>query len=872
MKKKILTFFMTLLILITNLSTPVFGFNSYEEYYNTTYLYSLKIPKDIKNVVMDSNLSVVTIPYEDQIRLEIHVEKVEDLIGEDVIEKNNIKDPDKINIKSDIVENTYGNDSYMQQNAVNIAKKFTSTPTVTKVENCKIDRRNGYKIYYNSELTGADGEALTGHGMIMFTIDHGDVYYFVFTDNSLREENIDDYDFFDKAINSINLEDFDYTPFILIGILCAILYVLLMTLYLKAERRAEQRKERKRREKELKKKRALGLEPISHDDDYEYYDEIVIEEADEDEEVDGESVFTVEQIMKLYPSLKDIKIVPKENGTADIVSNGELNGNIIDYKEIEKDLDNKIKSSKEEDKKEESENVNIGNVAAMTKIKDESEFYEFENENDVKEEIGFELVNNSENHVSKATLIDQDYDNDEESFVFEDVDEELYEAKRDKNLNLTFEQPSNKESVNVEEFGEDIENFKDENTSISEEEIFEDVFDNSDEGSEDTGNSDEVILDNVSKEEIESIYDEVYKENEFEETIKEITEETDDDVTDIKEEDGLSDINENKEADNLDLNDKEDISEEVNKESKDVSDEDLEETEEIDVTKEDMPIDEEETSDDVKHDDKDFHLENEDNKEASYEEESSSIDEQDDEKLNTDNAEVLDESENVQHDTLEETSDEQLEENKETEIVEEIESEESNEEVSKENDKEQEDLKDDIEETKEENEDVETQKNEALDDEVSSEEVVNTSDEETSDVEELDENIHENEVFDEVSNEEIESTNEVEQLEEEKQQVIDDKENDISDSEESSNDETSREINEVEEEEISSTDNMDSSLEEYTEDEQSENEADSNNIEDITESSEEKEDIDDIDISNDEDNEKSDNEEDAISKSDKKEK
>ena len=150
MKKKILTFFMTLLILITNLSTPVFGFNSYEEYYNTTYLYSLKIPKDIKNVVMDSNLSVVTIPYEDQIRLEIHVEKVEDLIGEDVIEKNNIKDPDKISIKSDIVENTYGNDAYMQKNAVNIAKKFTSTPTVTKVENCKIDRRNGYKIYYNS--------------------------------------------------------------------------------------------------------------------------------------------------------------------------------------------------------------------------------------------------------------------------------------------------------------------------------------------------------------------------------------------------------------------------------------------------------------------------------------------------------------------------------------------------------------------------------------------------------------------------------------------------------------------------------------------------------------------------------------------------
>ena len=92
-----------------------------------------------------------------------------------------------------------------------------------------------------------------------------------------------------------------------------------MTLYLKAERRAEQRKERRRREKELKKKRALGLEPISHDDDYEYYDKIVLEEADDEEEIDGENVFTVEQIMKLYPSLKDIKIVPKENGTGDVV-------------------------------------------------------------------------------------------------------------------------------------------------------------------------------------------------------------------------------------------------------------------------------------------------------------------------------------------------------------------------------------------------------------------------------------------------------------------------------------------------------------------------------------------------------------------------
>ena len=198
MKKKILAFFMTLLILITTLSTTVFGFNSYEEYYNSTYLYSLKIPKDIKNVVMDVNQAYVTIPYEDQIRLEIHVDKVENLVSEEELEKYDIKNTDKISLKSDIMESTYGNDSYMQQNAVNIAKKFTSLPTITSVERCKIDRRDGYKIYYNTTLTGANNEEMTGHGMILFTVDHGDVYYFVFTDNSLKEENIEDYDFLVK--------------------------------------------------------------------------------------------------------------------------------------------------------------------------------------------------------------------------------------------------------------------------------------------------------------------------------------------------------------------------------------------------------------------------------------------------------------------------------------------------------------------------------------------------------------------------------------------------------------------------------------------------------------------------------------------------
>ena len=81
----------------------------------------------------------------------------------------------------------------------------------------------------------------------------------------------------------------------------------------------------------------------------------------------------------------------------------------------------------------------------MTKIKNDDEFYEFENDNDIKEEVGFELVHNNEKR-EVASILDQDYDNDDEDggFVFEDVDEETYESKRDKNLNLTFEQPDNK--------------------------------------------------------------------------------------------------------------------------------------------------------------------------------------------------------------------------------------------------------------------------------------------------------------------------------------------------------------------------------------------------------------------------------------------
>ncbi|RGD74507.1 hypothetical protein [Anaerofustis stercorihominis] len=384
-----------------------------------------------------------------------------------------------------------------------------------------MDRRNAFKIFYDTKITGADNKAATGHGLILFTIDGGRVYYFVFTDNSLKQANITDYDFIDKAISTVNLEDFDYTPFILIGILCILLYVLLMSLYLKAERRAEERRERKRREKELKRRRALGIEPISQDEDYEYYDEIVLEEADESEELDGESVFTVEQIMKLYPSLKDIKIRPRGDGKDLIETPDTENKNIIDYKEIEEDLDKKIKADKDTEVKEnvvkeetekdtseefevkeqeETKTAEVGEgLAAMTPVSKSEGFYELsEEEDNLKEEIGFELAGRREKGDKLSVKNDNIYDDDGEGFVFEDIDEENIN-KRNDNLDLSFreEYQSPEDSINMEDFGKEIDDdnvsdfdysFEDETTGdipLDEVKIDEeDIVDNSDIGDE----------------------------------------------------------------------------------------------------------------------------------------------------------------------------------------------------------------------------------------------------------------------------------------------------------------------------------------------------------------------------------------------------
>lgn len=479
-KKRILAFIMIFLIALTTLSTTVFGFNSYEEYFNGKYSYSLKIPKDKKNVIMETNQSSVLIPYSEQIRLEINVEDVSTLLTNKEQENYNERDLEKLTLKSDVFENTYASEAYMQKNAVKLIKKFAPSPTLTSIESFKMDRRNAFKIFYNTKITGADNKAATGHGLILFTIDGGRVYYFVFTDNSLKQANITDYDFIDKAISTVNLEDFDYTPFILIGILCILLYVLLMSLYLKAERRAEERRERKRREKELKRRRALGIEPISQDEDYEYYDEIVLEEADESEEVDGESVFTVEQIMKLYPSLKDIKIRPRSDGKDQIETPETENKNIIDYKEIEEDLDKKIKAdedrkSKENEIKEEkdtaeeieakeenfeeSKSAEVGDgLAAMTPVSKSEGFYELREEDDkLKEEIGFELAGRREKGDKLSVKNDNIYDDDGEGFVFEDISEEDIGNKND-NLDLSFreEYQSPEDSINMADFGKEI--------------------------------------------------------------------------------------------------------------------------------------------------------------------------------------------------------------------------------------------------------------------------------------------------------------------------------------------------------------------------------------------------------------------------------
>lgn len=562
MKKKILTFCTIFLIAFTTLNGFVLGFTSYDEYYNTKYLYSIKVPKDIKNVLMENNQSSVIIPYEDQIRLEIKVEDVDDLITDDDIDKYDIRDTDKLDLKSDVFENTYASESYLKENGDKIVKQFAPSPSVTSVESFKMDRRNAFKIFYNTKITSADNKKMTGHGLVLFTIDQGNVYYFIFTDNSLEKSNITDYDFINKAISSINLEDFDYTPFILIGILCVILYILLMSLYLKAEKRAMERKERRLREKELKKKRALGIEPVSRDDEYEYYDEIVLEEADENEEVDGETVFTVEQIMKLYPSLKDIKIRPRGEDSKEEDLSFE-NNNLSEYKDIEKDIENKINNKNEE-------SIELGSgVAAMSAVSgNEPDFFEISDSKDIESEVGFELVkNDDEPERSLYKVVNDEYNDDEDSFVFEDVDETLFEDKKDNNINLTFKQEGsgNDTGVDVNEFGNDIdeetsddfgydfkvndiEKVENDEVVIDEEELFENILEHREDNFKEESDLEPLSeKEEISQEDIEDIISEVAKMDETSEGFA-------GDEEDLKSKEDISSEDETKESLDIDSN------------------------------------------------------------------------------------------------------------------------------------------------------------------------------------------------------------------------------------------------------------------------------------------------------------------------------
>ncbi|WP_290770636.1 hypothetical protein [Anaerofustis sp.] len=562
MKKKILTFCTIFLIAFTTLNGFVLGFTSYDEYYNTKYLYSIKVPKDIKNVLMENNQSSVIIPYEDQIRLEIKVEDVDDLITDDDIDKYDIRDTDKLDLKSDVFENTYASESYLKENGDKIVKQFAPSPSVTSVESFKMDRRNAFKIFYNTKITSADNKKMTGHGLVLFTIDQGNVYYFIFTDNSLEKSNITDYDFINKAISSINLEDFDYTPFILIGILCVILYILLMSLYLKAEKRAMERKERRLREKELKKKRALGIEPVSRDDEYEYYDEIVLEEADENEEVDGETVFTVEQIMKLYPSLKDIKIRPRGEDSKEEDLSFE-NNNLSEYKDIEKDIENKINNKNEE-------SIELGSgVAAMSAVSgNEPDFFEISDSKDIESEAGFELVkNDDEPERSLYKVVNDEYNDDEDSFVFEDVDETLFEDKKDNNINLTFKQEGsgNDTGVDVNEFGNDIdeetsddfgydfkvndiEKVENDEVVIDEEELFENILEHREDNFKEESDLEPLSeKEEISQEDIEDIISEVAKMDETSEGFA-------GDEEDLKSKEDISSEDETKESLDIDSN------------------------------------------------------------------------------------------------------------------------------------------------------------------------------------------------------------------------------------------------------------------------------------------------------------------------------
>ena len=181
--------------------------------------------------------------------------------------------------------------------------------------------------------------------------------------------------------------------------------------------------------------------------------------------------------MKLYPSLKDIKIKPRSDGKDQIETPETENKNIIDYKEIEEDLDKKIKAdedrkSKENEVKEEkdtaeeieakqenfeeSKSAEVGDgLAAMTPVGKNEGFYELREEDDnLKEEIGFELAGRREKGDKLSVKNDNIYDDDGEGFVFEDISEEDIGNKND-NLDLSFreEYHSPEDLINTADFG-----------------------------------------------------------------------------------------------------------------------------------------------------------------------------------------------------------------------------------------------------------------------------------------------------------------------------------------------------------------------------------------------------------------------------------
>lgn len=405
MKTKLRAFSFILLILIS-LNTVVLGLTSYEQYYNADYSYSLRVPHDSASKIIETNRAAVIIPYTNQIRLQINVYDVSNLLTSEEKEGVNMN---KITLKSPVFEKTYGSFDWVKKNAGDIVSDFETSSKVTKVEEISVDHCKAFQIYYNTEIIKSDGTTGKGHGMLIFTVTNGHVFNFIFTDNKMKEKNITDYDFVQKAISTIDLEDVDYKPFIFIGLFCAVLWLLLMSLYLKAERMAKVRKERRRKEKELTQKREEGYEMVGQDDDFEYYDQILLEEAESEEQ--GDNIFTIEQIMEMYPSLKNVQIRPK-GSLENIVTENE---NVIDYKALDEQ-----KQLEEEAKKKAEE--------------------EADENNPWKERI-------SETDAAAG-------------FVFEDVNDEISEEERkhQESLDLSFNSENKKESegVSVEEYGLEV--------------------------------------------------------------------------------------------------------------------------------------------------------------------------------------------------------------------------------------------------------------------------------------------------------------------------------------------------------------------------------------------------------------------------------